>query len=316
MTNEQTIVSFYKFTSLTDLANLRKKLKSLCHNHQLGGTIILADEGVNAMLAGSQEGIEALINFFKADPRFAEIAFKVSVHQGSAFRRMLVKIKKQCLTFRAEADPRIQTGKRLAPLEFKRWLDEGREMLVLDTRNDYEVAAGTFAGAIDPHLKNFAAFSQWITTNLGDAKDRTIVTFCTGGIRCEKATAFMQAQGFTDVYQLDGGIITYLGETQQSEDDNYWRGECIVFDKRHAVDHQLRASTKQHCFVCLTSLSDENTADETFPAGSACTTCAETIHLHRKKRHDQGLAQHRKNLQVRREYIAQQRKKHAKTKLG
>ncbi len=309
MAARQSIVSFYKFIPLDDLPLLKKSLQSLCLSEHLQGTIVIAGEGINGMLAGCEAGIGALSSFLKSDPRFADMPIKTSYHQGTIFRRMLVKIKKQCLTLRTPADPASKTGKRLAPLELKRWLDEGRDILLLDTRNDYEYAAGSFRGALDPQTKSFDEFPAWTAEHLATAKQRTIVTFCTGGIRCEKATAVMLEQGFSDVYQLDGGIISYLEQTLASE-DNHWDGECIVFDKRHAVDKHLQTSTKEHCFVCLAELTAASSARVVFPAGKACSPCATKMQEHQQARQASGSARHQQNLLRRHEFILKQQRKH------
>jgi UPF0176 protein len=308
MSSQETVASFYKFIAINDAQELKSSLKSLCAQLKLQGTIILAPEGINGMVAGSPAAIASLQEFFKEDARFADLRFKLSYYQGPSFRRMLVKIKKQALTLRKPADPVAHTGKRLSPAEFKEWLASGKEMILLDTRNDYEVAIGTFRNAIDPKLRCFDEFTQWIDTNLQDAKDQPIVTFCTGGIRCEKATAYMLDKGFRDVYQLDGGIVTYLEHTMDTP-DNGWDGECVVFDKRIAIDKQLRPSQHPHCFVCLTRLGEENTAKEHYPAGTACTRCAEHMHQHQQERLVKGMDLHHKNLQQRKEYIAEQKRK-------
>jgi UPF0176 protein len=305
----ETIVSFYKFTPIAEPHDLKKSLKSLCLNLKLQGTIIIAGEGINGMVAGPGEGIESLMAFLKADSRFQDVVFKLSYHQGSSFRRMLVKVKKQCITLRETVDPCKESGARLSPQELKQWFDEGKEMILVDTRNDYEVAIGTFKGAIDPKLKCFDEFPQWLTSNLNEAKDRPIVTFCTGGIRCEKATAYMLQQGFREVYQLDGGIISYLEQTKDLAEDNHWEGECVVFDKRIAIDKELNPSRHQHCFVCLTRLSAKNIAATPYPAGQACAPCAAHMDSHQHQRVQKGLSAHEENLRQRRDFIASQREK-------
>ena len=313
---QDTVISFYKFVPVDDPQALRNKLKKLCDQLDTKGTILLASEGMNGMISGSPESIETLINEIHKDPRFSDVEFKKSFHSDVSFRRMLVKVKKYIVTMRKDVDPLAETGEYLDPIEFKKWQDEGKELLILDTRNDYEVALGTFTNAIDPKITHFDQFPDWISKNLQDSKDKPIVTFCTGGIRCEKATAFMLQQGFKKVYQLEGGIIKYLEKTLLEEGDNHWEGDCVVFDKRKAITKKLEPTTKEICYVCLTELHETNTHQDVFPAGKACDSCGNAMKESHKLRLEKGLAKHKENLSRRARFLASEREKYAGENTG
>ena len=306
---QDTVISFYKFVPVEKPEELRSHLKRLCEKLKTKGTILIATEGINGMVSGPEGSISGLIGEIKRDSRFSDIEFKKSHHNSISFRRMLVKVKKYIITMREKVDPFEKTGAYLDPKEFKKWQDEGRDMLILDTRNDYEVALGTFKKAIDPKIKTFDEFPQWIRKNLQEARDKPIVTFCTGGIRCEKATAYMLQLGFKSVYQLDGGIIRYLEKTIDDQDNNHWIGECVVFDKRKAVTKALEPTEKDICYVCLKELTRGNLHGQAFPAGKACIDCGESMKRHRAERQEKGLNLHRKNLKKRALFLASERKK-------
>jgi UPF0176 protein len=292
-----TIVSFYKFVSISDPHQLQAECKAFIQRHcpQMKGSILLATEGINGGLAASSAEIEVFGAYLRADSRFSDIVFKESEYDAVTYRRMLVKVRKEIVTMGIEGlDPVADTGAFLSPATFLQWQRENRPMLVVDTRNDYEYNLGTFRGALNPHTAAFGEFPQWVAENLKDQKEVPIVTFCTGGIRCEKATAFMKKEGFTNVYQLDGGILRYFEVTQQ-EADNGWEGDCIVFDKRKAVDRYLRPSKKEICFVCLAELSLSTTAAIDYEAGKACLTCSHQMEMGVQKRQEEGRRKQQEN---------------------
>jgi UPF0176 protein len=226
----------YKFVSLDGLDDLKATLERRCRNLELKGTILLSFEGINVVLAGSEEaasGFQALID---ADPRLAGLRFKRSVSAFQPFDRMLVKIKKEIITLRVPGlDPAGKRAPTVTPVELKRWLDEGREVVLLDTRNAFEVDAGTFDNAMDLRLGSFGQFAEAADGLDPSLKDKTIVTFCTGGIRCEKAAPVLIGKGFNNVFQLDGGILQYFEDCG----DAYFRGRCFVFDQRVTLDGNL-----------------------------------------------------------------------------
>ena len=227
----------YKFVSLDGLDDLKAMLDRRCGELELKGTILLSFEGINVVLAGNEAATTDFQSFVHADPRFADLRFKRSISAYQPFDRMLVKIKKEIITLRAPGvDPAKERAPAVAPVQLKRWLDEGREVVLLDTRNAFEVDAGTFDNAMDLRLSSFGQFAQAADRLDPSLKDKTIVTFCTGGIRCEKAAPVLIGKGFRNVFQLDGGILKYFEECG----DAHFKGRCFVFDQRVALDGNLR----------------------------------------------------------------------------
>ncbi len=226
----------YKFVSLDGLDDLKALLDRRCRELGLKGTILLSFEGINVVLAGREEGTTGFHSLIHGDPRLADLRFKRSVSAYQPFDRMLVKIKKEIITLRVPGiDPAKERAPAVAPAELRRWLDEGREVVLLDTRNAFEVDAGTFDNAMDLRLSSFAQFAQAADRLDPSLKDKTIVTFCTGGIRCEKAAPVLIAKGFRKVFQLDGGILQYFEQCG----DAHFKGRCFVFDQRVALDGNL-----------------------------------------------------------------------------
>jgi UPF0176 protein len=230
----------YKFVKLDGLAELRAGLRQRCQDLGLKGTILISPEGINAFVAGPEGEIAEFKGWLRADARFADLRFKESRSAGQPFRRMLVKIKAEIITLRVPGlDPAANPAPALAPVELKRWLDEGREVVLLDTRNAFEVEAGTFRNALHLDLKAFGQFPRAADGLDPSLKDKTIVTFCTGGIRCEKAAPLLVGKGFRDVYQLQGGILQYFEDCGAAHFD----GRCFVFDERNTLDGELRPET-------------------------------------------------------------------------
>lgn len=294
------VTSFYKFLPLTDLAECRAEFRKVCAALGLKGTVLIAPEGLNGSLWGSQESLEAFQDWIHRRPHCADVTFKTYASPEPAFRRMLVKLKREIVTMQGPLlDPEPQ-GTFLDAAAFHRLIKEkGDEVLLLDVRNDYEVSAGTFKGAIDPKTRSFGEFPKWLEANFAQHKNKPIVTFCTGGIRCEKATPHMKEQGFTEVYQLKGGILKFFEETLEQNLPNPWEGECIVFDKRIALDKSLQPTLKPYCFVCLTVLTGDNTSSEVFGGGTACQNCAGDMVQHRNARQEGGAQRAAANRQKR-----------------
>jgi len=227
----------YKFVALDGLDDLKARLERRCHELALKGTILLSFEGINVVLAGSVEATKNFQASIQADPRFADLRFKRSVSAYQPFDRMRVKVKKEIITLRMPGvDPAKARAPAIAPAELKRWLDEGREVVLLDTRNAFEVDAGTFDNAMDLQLDSFGQFAQAAERLDPSLRDKTVVTFCTGGIRCEKAAPVLIGKGFRNVFQLDGGILQYFEECG----DAHFKGRCFVFDQRVALDGNLQ----------------------------------------------------------------------------
>jgi len=235
-------IAAYKFADLGGLAELRSELLALCQRLQLKGTILLSPEGVNLFVAGQRAPVDALLARLRAIPQLHELEAKKSFSDAQPFRRMLVKIKREIIPFGvAGIDPRHSTSRRLLARELKRWLDEGRPVTLLDTRNDFEVQIGTFTNAKAIGVDNFRDFPAAAEQLPEELKKRPVVTFCTGGIRCEKAAPLLEREGFTEVYQLDGGILKYFEECGGA----HFRGDCFVFDDRIALDSSLREARSQ-----------------------------------------------------------------------
>jgi UPF0176 protein len=229
-------IAAYRFVALERLPDLRRELQTRCNALELKGTVLIAGEGINLSLAGAAADIEAFLSTLRSDARFAAIEVKRSWSAAQPFKRLLVKIKREIVTMRRpEIDPARTPAPRLAPQELKRWLDAGRDVVLLDTRNQFEVDLGSFENTLSLGLKSFGDFPRATPALGAQLRERTIVTFCTGGIRCEKAAPWLISQGFRDVYQLEGGILNYFEQCGGA----HFRGECFVFDERVALDAGL-----------------------------------------------------------------------------
>lgn len=263
-------IAAYKFVALDDLVKLRADLSELCKREQLRGTILLSEEGLNCFVAGNRLGIDALLARLREIPGVADIDVKESLSGEQPFNRMLVKIKREIIAFGvAGIDPRAYTSRRVSARELKQWLDEGRPVTLLDTRNTFEVEAGTFAGAIAVGVDDFRDFPSAARQLPAALKKQPVVTFCTGGIRCEKATPLLEREGFADVYQLDGGILKYFEECGGA----HYQGHCFVFDKRVALDANLQEGALRQCFACQAILTTAEVDSPEFVEGVSCPRC-------------------------------------------
>jgi RluA family pseudouridine synthase len=263
-------IAAYQFADLTDLKPLRESLLAECRELGLKGTILIATEGINLFLAGSAEAIEAILTKIRAVDGLESLAAKYSESDEQPFSRMLVKIKNEIIAF-GVSDLNVTAHKhqKIAPAELKRWLDEGRELVLLDTRNDYEVDLGTFVGAERLDIDHFRQFPQAAKSLPEDWKDKPVVTFCTGGIRCEKAGPFLEKIGFRNVFQIEGGILKYFEDCG----GDHYQGECFVFDHRVGLDPCLCESDAAKCFACQSPLTPENQADPRYVFGKSCPFC-------------------------------------------
>lgn len=231
------IAAFYKFVSLPDYQDLQQPLLDFCKQHKVRGSILLAYEGINGTIAGSRQGIDAVLSFIRSDSRFRDLEHKESFASFVPFDRTKVRVKKEIVTIRnTSADPQREVGTYIEPEKWNELITRD-DVLLIDTRNDYEFEIGTFRGAVNPSTESFGDFPSYVESQLDPQRHKKIAMFCTGGIRCEKATAYMLAQGFEEIYHLKGGILKYL-EVMPKENST-WEGECYVFDKRIAVDHDL-----------------------------------------------------------------------------
>lgn len=265
-----TNLAAYRFVELAGLKELREDLVGLCKGVGLKGTILLSTEGVNLFVAGSGEAVDVVMERLREIPGLEDFEGKVSESEDQPFRRMLVRIKKEIIAFGVEGvEPGRRTSPKLQAKELRRWLDEGRKITLLDTRNDYEVKLGTFTGAVVPDIQTFREFPKAVREMPEEMKDETVVMFCTGGIRCEKAGPFMEMEGFKNVYQLDGGILKYFEECGGAHYD----GECFVFDQRVGVDPALRETDTAVCYACQAPLDAEDQKDVRYVAGLTCPHC-------------------------------------------
>jgi UPF0176 protein len=263
-------LSCYKFAPLEGLEELRARLQEATKAHGLKGTILLAPEGINFFLAGTRPQLAAVLEVIRAVPGLADVVPKESPSSDQPFKRMLVKIKKEIIAFGVEGvDPARRPATKISARQLKQWLDEGRPVTLLDTRNDYEVRMGTFKGAIVPQIWNFRDFPAAVEKLPAELKTQPVVMFCTGGIRCEKAGPFMAMQGYTDVLQLDGGILKYFEEVGGA----HYEGECFVFDERVGVGPDLRETGSVICFNCQMPLTVEDQQRSDYVYEKTCRHC-------------------------------------------
>ena len=261
----------YRFAPLAgDLKPLRARLLERGRELRLRGTVLLAPEGINLFIAGAEEPARAFLGELRALDGFADLEAKESRSDDQPFRRFLVRLKREIIAFGVEGvDPARHPSRKIAPRELRRWLDEGRPVTLLDTRNDYEVRLGTFRGALTPPLTHFREFPEAVRRLPAELKDQPIVMFCTGGIRCEKAGPFMEREGFRDVWQLEGGILKYFEEVGGAHYD----GECFVFDQRTGLDPALAETPTTTCWRCQATLSAEDQASPHYRPGEQCPHC-------------------------------------------
>ncbi len=263
-------ISAYKFIRLDEIAARREQLLGLCKELRLRGTILLSSEGINLFLAGQPRSIAAFLQYLRSDPALADLETKDSYSTSQPFRRMLVRLKKEIIAFGVDGvAPEEKTSPKLAPRQLQQWLDEGRPVRLLDTRNIYEFELGTFDGAEHLHIDHFREFPQAIAQLPDEAKQQPLVMFCTGGIRCEKAGPMMEQAGFEQVYQLDGGILKYFEECG----GKHYHGSCFVFDGRVALDPQLQPTGNELCFACQAVLTPEEVTSEKYLIGQWCPRC-------------------------------------------
>ena len=265
-----TNISTYRFSELTGLKALRAELIAECKAWELKGTILLSPEGINLFVAGAAPAIELLLARLRGIAGLETLEPKVSLSATQPFNRMLVRLKKEIIAFGVAAvRPAHHTSPKLAARELKRWLDEGRPVTLLDTRNDYEVKLGTFKGALKPNINTFREFPAAVRSLPEHLKDQPVVMFCTGGIRCEKAGPFMEMEGFKHIYQLDGGILKYFEECGGA----HYEGECFVFDQRVGLDPALRETGAAVCYVCQAPLDEADQTDSRYVQGASCPHC-------------------------------------------
>lgn len=263
--------ALYKFVELSDFADLKAPLLDCCNHNQVKGTILLAAEGINGTIAGSSEGVHAVLKFLRSDARFADLTHKESFSEKAPFYRLKIRLKREIVTMGIpDINPSLMAGKYVKPDEWNKLLDDP-DVVVVDVRNNFEVSMGTFAGAINPKTKSFSDLPEWALQEAALRDKPKVAMFCTGGIRCEKSTAFLRSQGFAEVYHLEGGILKYLETVPEAE--SRWEGECFVFDERVSVVHELKLGNYQLCRACREPISQEDQASELFVLGVSCPHC-------------------------------------------
>jgi UPF0176 protein len=265
------VCAMYKFIILEDFENIRPKLLDVMQANQVKGTLLLAKEGINGTVAGARLDIDTLLAWLRSDHRFADIVCKESFVNAPPFSRTKVKLKKEIVTMGVEnIDPKEIVGTYVKPEKWNSLISDP-EVLLIDTRNDYEVEIGTFKHAVNPNTTSFREFPQYVADHLDPEKHKKVAMFCTGGIRCEKSTAYLKEQGFEDVYHLEGGILKYLEDVP--EDKSLWEGECFVFDDRVSVNHQLKKGNYDQCNACRLPITKTDQASEHFIEGVSCPHC-------------------------------------------
>lgn len=269
--NSIVVAALYKFVPLTDVGILKPKLLSVMENSGIRGTILLAREGINGTVAGSRSAIDSLLDWLRSDERFADLIHKESFTDTMPFLRTKVRLKKEIVTMGiSEVDPTTIVGTYVDPRDWNKLISDPGVLLV-DTRNDYEVQIGTFQNAVNPETESFREFPDFTREHLESDRNRKIAMFCTGGIRCEKSTAFLRSRGFSDVYHLRGGILKYLEEIP--EDESLWEGECFVFDERVAVNHDLQKGIYDQCHACRRPITEEDKRRPEYLSGVSCHFC-------------------------------------------
>jgi len=279
------VAALYRFAALPDFEALRDPLYQLMIEHEVRGTLLLAKEGINGTIAGSRQGIDRIMDWLKSDSRFADLEAKESYVDTPPFYRTKVKLKKEIVTMGVEGiDPNDIVGTYVEPADWNALIADP-EVLVLDTRNKYEVDIGSFENAINPETESFRELPAYVERHLDPVKHKKVAMFCTGGIRCEKSTAFLKQQGVSEVYHLKGGILKYLEEVPETE--SKWRGECFVFDNRVAVNHQLEKGQYDQCHACRRPITEDDKQSPHYKKGVSCHHCYQSHSAQQRQRYQE-----------------------------
>ncbi len=290
------VCAMYKFVTLENFQELRQPLLDIMEANEVRGTLLIAQEGINGTVAGSRAGIDALLAWLATDERLANIVTKESYDDNMPFYRTKVKLKKEIVTMGIEGiDPKQVVGTYVKPQDWNALISDP-DVVLIDTRNDYEVQIGTFQGAVNPNTETFREFPQYVKDNMDPTKQKKVAMYCTGGIRCEKSTAYMKEQGFDEVYHLEGGILKYLEEVPKEE--TMWEGECFVFDNRVAVNHDLEKGQYDQCHACRYPITEEEKISADYLQGVSCPHCIDSYTDEQRERFKQRelqmqLAKHR-----------------------
>ena len=271
------ICALYKFTRLDDFEDIQVPLKSFLESLGVRGTLLLAREGINGTISGTKDSIEKVLDYLQSDVRFLELEYKYSYSKKPPFKRLKVKLKKEIVTMGlSEIDPNKSVGTYVKPKDWNNLINDP-DVILIDTRNNYEYEIGSFKGAINPNTETFREFPSFTNNSLKQYQDKKIAMFCTGGIRCEKSTAYLKSEGFENVFHLHGGILKYLEEVK--EEDSLWEGECFVFDDRVAVKHNLEQGKYDQCHACRFPITEEDTKHPHYEKGASCPRCYGTKNL-------------------------------------
>lgn len=265
------VCALYKFVTLENYVSLRDPLLNVLNENAVRGTLLLASEGINGTVAGTREGIDKMLAWLDQQPGLENIVYKESYDDSMPFYRTKVKLKKEIVTMGVEGiDPKKVVGTYVKPDQWNALISDP-DVVLIDTRNDYEYQIGTFKNAVNPETDTFREFPGYVEENLDPSKHKKVAMFCTGGIRCEKSTAFLKEKGFEEVYHLEGGILKYLEEVPK--DESLWEGECFVFDNRVSVNHDLQKGEYDQCHACRMPITEEEKQDERYQQGVSCVHC-------------------------------------------
>lgn len=276
------VCALYKFVTLDDYESIRQPLLTFMLERDIRGTLLLASEGINGTVAGTREAIDQLLDHLKSDSRLADLDYKESTDETNPFYRTKVRLKKEIVTLGIEGINPLQTvGTYVEPKDWNELISDP-ETLLIDTRNNYEIGIGTFKNSVNPNTDTFREFPEYVRENLDPLKHQKVAMFCTGGIRCEKSTAYLKEQGFEGVYHLKGGILKYLEEVPVAE--SLWEGECFVFDNRVAVDHSLAKGDYDQCHACRMPITEEDKQSEQYEKGISCPHCHDKSSAEQKLR--------------------------------
>jgi UPF0176 protein len=281
-TNPVVVCALYRFVRLEDYQAIRAPLLGVMTDNQVCGTLLLANEGINGTVAGSRQAIDTLLDWLRRDPRLAGLDYKESFTERRPFKRTRVKLKKEIVTLGVPGiDPNRVVGTYVIPAEWNALISDP-DVVVIDTRNDYEARVGSFRDATNPQTATFREFPEYVSQNLDPARHRKVAMFCTGGIRCEKSTALLKQLGFDEVYHLKGGILKYLEEVPASE--SLWEGECFVFDERVTVDHALEKGSYAQCNACRMPITRDDMASDSYSPGISCPHCIDSLSAAQRNR--------------------------------
>ena len=296
VTNNIVVAALYKFTRFADFEKYRDPILNTMLDNDVKGTLLIASEGINGTISGTRQGIDNVLDYLRSIKAIGSFTFKESYTNAQPFYRTKVKLKKEIVTMGVEnIDPLQSVGRYVKPSDWNALISDP-DVILIDTRNDYEVKIGTFQNAVNPNTETFREFPEYVAKELDPSKHKKVAMFCTGGIRCEKSTAFMREQGFEEVYHLEGGILKYLEEVPAS--DSMWEGDCFVFDNRVSVNHNLEKGSYEQCFACRMPITQDEMQSSAYIKGESCPHCIDKATEEQKARfrereHQMQLAQKR-----------------------